>query len=104
MQPNRQSYPLHDLLRDLELQFKSIASQRNIQFHVHDAPFWIDTDPQWIRRIVQNFVSNALRYTAKGRVLLGVLRSSERRAIYELASGIPGTGLLKNSVLSFSGI
>jgi hypothetical protein len=44
IQPNRQAYPLHDLLSDLELQFKSIAAQRNIQFKVHDAQFWIDTD------------------------------------------------------------
>lgn len=44
---------------------------------MHDVQFWIDTDPQWIRRIIQNFVSNALRYTAKGRVVVGVLRSAE---------------------------
>ena len=78
IQPKRQVYPLHDLLSDLELQFKSIAAQRNIKFSVHDAQFWIDTDPQWIRRIIQNFVSNALRYTARGRVVVGVLRSAEK--------------------------
>lgn len=78
IQPKRQAYPLHDLLSDLELQFKSIAAQRGIKFSVHDAQFWIDTDPQWIRRIIQNFVSNALRYTAKGKVVVGVLRSSSR--------------------------
>ena len=78
IQPKRQIYPLHDLLRDLELQFKSIAAQRNIKLVVHDAQFWIDTDPQWIRRIIQNFVSNALRYTAKERVVVGVLRSASK--------------------------
>ena len=78
IQPKRQAYPLHDLLSDLELQFKSIAAQRGIKLRVHDAQFWIDTDPQWIRRIIQNFVSNALRYTAKGKVVVGVLRSSNR--------------------------
>ncbi len=78
IQPKRQAYPLHDLLSDLELQFKSIAAQRGIQFSVHDAQFWIDTDPQWIRRIIQNFVSNALRYTARGKVVVGVLRSSSK--------------------------
>ena len=78
IQPNRQVYPLHDLLHDLELQFKSIAAQRHIQLKVHDVKFWINTDPQWIRRIIQNFVSNALRYTAKGRVVVGVLRSAQR--------------------------
>jgi len=78
IQPKRQAYPLHDLLSDLELQFKSIAAQRGIRFSVHDAQFWIDTDPQWIRRIIQNFVSNALRYTASGKVIVGVLRSSSK--------------------------
>ncbi|WP_151709239.1 hybrid sensor histidine kinase/response regulator [Acinetobacter brisouii] len=78
IQPKRQAYPLHDLLSDLKLQFKSIAAQRGIEFHVHDATFWIDTDPQWIRRIIQNFVSNALRYTAKGRIVVGVLRSASQ--------------------------
>lgn len=78
IQPKRQIYALHDLLSDLELQFKSIAAQRNIGFKVHDTKYWIDTDPQWIRRIIQNFVSNALRYTAKGKVIVGVLRSAER--------------------------
>lgn len=78
IQPKRQAYALHDLFSDLELQFKSIAAQRHIQFKVHDTQFWVDTDPQWMRRIIQNFVSNALRYTATGRVIVGVLRSAQR--------------------------
>ena len=93
IQPKRQPYPLHDLLSDLDLQFKSIAAQRSIQFKVHDVQFWIDTDPQWIRRIIQNFVSNALRYTAKGRVIVGVLRSTDhpqhiRIGVWDTGPGI----------------
>ncbi|WP_445116833.1 hybrid sensor histidine kinase/response regulator [Acinetobacter sp. WZC-1] len=78
IQPRRQAYALQPLLRDLELQFKSIAIQRNITLSVHETSCWIDTDPQWIRRIIQNFISNALRYTATGRVIVGVLRCAER--------------------------
>lgn len=93
IQPKRQAYPLHDLLSDLELQFKSIAAQRNIRFSVHDVQFWIDTDPQWIRRIIQNFVSNALRYTAKGRVVVGVLRSSEKPGHIRIGVWDTGPGI-----------
>jgi Na+/proline symporter/signal transduction histidine kinase/CheY-like chemotaxis protein len=93
IQPKRQAYPLHDLLSDLELQFKSIAAQRNILFRVHDVKFWIDTDPQWIRRIIQNFVSNALRYTAKGRVVVGVLRSGERENHIRIGVWDTGPGI-----------
>ena len=92
-QPNRQSYPLHDLLSDLELQFKSIAAQRHIKLSVHDAQFWIDTDPQWIRRIIQNFVSNALRYTAKGRVVIGILRSASRPNYIRIGVWDTGPGI-----------
>ncbi|QIO07734.1 hybrid sensor histidine kinase/response regulator [Acinetobacter lanii] len=93
IQPKRQAYPLHDLLSDLALQFKSIAAQRGIEFKVHDVKFWIDADPQWIRRIIQNFVSNALRYTAKGRVVVGVLRSAERENHIRIGVWDTGPGI-----------
>lgn len=79
LQPKRQAYALNDLLSDLKLQFSGIAQQRQLKLSVHDTAFWIDTDPQWIRRIVQNFVSNALRYTAQGRIVVGVLRSASQK-------------------------
>lgn len=100
IQPKRQAYPLHDLLSDLSLQFKSIAAQRGIEFRVHDVQFWIDTDPQWIRRIIQNFVSNALRYTAKGRVVVGVLRSAEHPQHIRIGVWDTGQVLPKNNVLN----
>jgi Na+/proline symporter/signal transduction histidine kinase/CheY-like chemotaxis protein len=73
LKPNRMPYNLQDLLSDLQMQFSSIAEQRHIALRVHNTKFWIDTDPQWMRRIIQNFVSNALRYTSSGRVIVGVL-------------------------------
>lgn len=76
--PKCQAYALSDLLSDLKSQFYGIAQQRQLQLKVHDTQFWINTDPQWIRRIVQNFVSNALRYTAKGKIIVGVLRSASQ--------------------------
>ncbi len=93
LQPKRQAYALDDLLHDLELQFKSIAAQRNIQFNVHHTKLWVDTDPQWMRRIIQNFVSNALRYTAQGRVVVGVLASAQlpkhiRIGVWDTGPGI----------------
>lgn len=91
LKPNRKPYCLQDLLNDLRLQFSSIAENRGINLKVHDTPYWIDTDPQWIRRIIQNFVSNALRYTASGRVIVGVLRSATRPN--HIRIGVWDTGL-----------
>src|SRR5690606_682429 len=35
---------------------------------------WTHSDPQLLRRVLQNFLANAVRYTARGHVLLGVRR------------------------------
>ncbi|KAA8733123.1 response regulator [Acinetobacter qingfengensis] len=93
LKPNRKPYKLQDLLSDLRLQFSSIAEQRNIILKVHDTTFWVDTDPQWMRRIIQNFVSNALRYTASGRVIVGVLRSATQAQHIRIGVWDTGPGI-----------
>ena len=92
-QPSRQPYPLRDLLTDLQLQFQSIAARRQLQLHIHVTDVWIDTDPQWMRRMVQNLLSNALRYTATGRVVVGVLRSASRAGQIRLGVWDTGPGI-----------
>jgi CheY-like chemotaxis protein len=44
-----------------------------------------------LRRLLQNFVSNAIKYTPKGRVLVGVRRQSEtvRIEVWDTGQGIP---------------
>lgn len=88
---HRKSYRLQDLFDDLAIQFGSIAEKRGIQLKVYPTKMWIDTDPQWIRRIIQNLLSNALRYTALGRVIVGVLRHSQHAQ--HIRIGVWDTGL-----------
>ena len=78
MKPNLTEFALNDLLHDLQVQFQPIAEQRGLQLRVHTTRLWVKTDPQWLRRMLQNFVSNALRYTAQGRVVVGVMGSSSQ--------------------------
>ncbi|MBU6502995.1 MAG: PAS-domain containing protein [Burkholderiales bacterium] len=60
-----------DLLRT---QFAVIAGQRGLRLRVVPTTLAVRSDPQLLSRIVQNFVSNALRYTSKGGVVLGARR------------------------------
>lgn len=73
--PQVQPYQLQGLLDDFTLQFAHLAEQRGLQLRIHPTRYWVMTDPQWLRRILQNLISNALRYTAHGRVVVGVRRS-----------------------------
>ena len=77
IKPNIAEFALADLLHDLQVQFNGVAAQRHLKLQVHQTTQWVKTDPQWLRRMLQNFVSNALRYTAQGRVVVGVRTSQQ---------------------------
>ncbi|MDM7942137.1 MAG: PAS domain S-box protein [Hydrogenophaga sp.] len=59
------------LLEELDQDFHQIAGDKGLQLHVASSRLWVDTDPTVLRRILTNLVSNAVRYTSRGRVLIG---------------------------------
>lgn len=77
IQPNISEFALADLLHDLQVQFNGVAEQRELKLRIYQSKQWVKTDAQWLRRMLQNLVSNALRYTAHGRVVVGVLSSKQ---------------------------
>ncbi|WP_226704986.1 hybrid sensor histidine kinase/response regulator [Microbulbifer elongatus] len=75
--PKRTSFPLRQLLDGLNAEFSALASERGLSLHYVPTDAWVCSDRHLLRRILQNFLSNALHYTARGRVLLGVRRRTE---------------------------
>ena len=71
MQPNFQNLNLGDLLQDLAAEFTVLATEKGIHFHFVPCVHWVQSDPQLLRRILQNFLSNAIHYTKRGRLILG---------------------------------
>lgn len=65
---------LGELFESLRTQFAVIAEQRGLTLRVVDTQLAVRSDAQLLRRILQNFLSNALRYTRSGTVLLGARR------------------------------
>jgi Na+/proline symporter/signal transduction histidine kinase len=78
-----------DVIEPLRHQFGVQAAARGIRLHFAPTRAWVRTDPQLLRRILQNFLANALRYTREGSVLLGVRRSGDALRIEVRDSG-PG--------------
>lgn len=93
LKPTINSFSLNDLLQDLRLQYSPIAQQRHLQLKVHTTHYWVQSDPQLLRRMVQNLLSNALRYTASGRVVVGVLSSATRPQHIRLGVWDTGPGI-----------
>ncbi|WP_163558585.1 NahK/ErcS family hybrid sensor histidine kinase/response regulator [Halomonas sp. NO4] len=89
--PRRSHFALADIIQPLRAEFELMAEERGLDLVVVPTRRWVDSDPQMLRRIVQNFLSNAIRYTQEGRVLLGCRRHGERLTIevWDSGPGIP---------------
>jgi Na+/proline symporter/signal transduction histidine kinase len=83
-------FALADLFDSLKQQFAVVAEQRGLTLHVVPSSLSVRSDAQLLRRIVANFLSNALRYTRTGGVLLGVRHEGEhlRIEVWDTGPGI----------------
>ncbi|MCB2092105.1 MAG: PAS-domain containing protein [Alphaproteobacteria bacterium] len=68
--PQKKAFPLQDLLNALEDQFSDFAKQKSMKFKVLGSSHVIYSDPKLLYRIFQNLVSNAMRYTYSGGILV----------------------------------
>ncbi|MGM0537229.1 MAG: hybrid sensor histidine kinase/response regulator [Pseudomonadota bacterium] len=89
--PRRSHFALADIIQPLRAEFEVMAEERGLDLAVVPTHQWVDSDPQMLRRIIQNFLSNAIRYTQAGRVLLGCRHHGERTTIevWDSGPGIP---------------
>eukprot|EP01034_Spumella_vulgaris_P013654 gene13654-17427_t len=82
---------LRDLFRDLRDEFTADATGRGVQLRVVDSDLLVDSDPMMLRRILNNLLSNAFRYTKTGSILLGCRRrgNSVEIQVWDTGCGIP---------------
>jgi signal transduction histidine kinase/CheY-like chemotaxis protein len=71
--PDRKPFALNDLFDTLGAEFTALAQEQGLKFRVRGSRLRVDSDIKLLRRVLQNFLTNAFRY-AKGPVLLGVRR------------------------------
>ncbi|MFN9583946.1 MAG: NahK/ErcS family hybrid sensor histidine kinase/response regulator [Pseudomonadaceae bacterium] len=88
--PDRHAFALSSLFDTLAAEFGVLAAEQGIDLRVHGSRQWIDSDIKLLRRVLQNFLTNAFRY-AKGRVVLGVRREGGqlRLEVWDRGMGIP---------------
>ncbi len=71
-------FALDDVFADLERQFTPAAARRNLRLQIRRTRLHVRSDRVLVRRLLQNLVSNALRYTQRGGVVVGCRRRGQR--------------------------
>jgi len=91
MAPSISSFKMGDLMRSLEIEFAPIARAKGLELTFVPSSLPVQSDRALLRRLLQNFISNAIKYTPHGRVLVGCRRRgpSLQICIYDTGVGIP---------------
>ncbi len=84
-------FPIARILEPVAEEFRVVAASRGLRFRVAPSRAVVRSDPHYLRRIVQNLVANALKYTVAGGVVLGcrVRGRRVRIEVWDSGVGIP---------------
>ncbi|MEO6946499.1 MAG: ATP-binding protein [Nitrobacter sp.] len=86
-----ESFPINDLLDRLKEEFSYQAQAHRLGFNVVSCGLWVSSDVRLLDQMLRNLLSNALKYTKHGRVLLGCRRHKAILSIQvcDTGPGIP---------------
>ena len=91
LEPDIGVFPVNEIMRHLATDFSAIAKDQGLDLHVVPSSAWVRSDSKLLRRVIQNFLSNAIRYTPSGKILLGCrrLKGYIRIEVWDTGPGIP---------------
>ena len=89
--PNITEFPVARLLKRIETTFAEAALEKGLSFRLVSSGAWVRSDIIMLERILLNLVSNAVRYTTHGGVVVGCRQRENmlRIEVYDSGPGIP---------------
>ncbi|WP_077003400.1 hybrid sensor histidine kinase/response regulator [Variovorax sp. KK3] len=88
LQPQWVDFPLDQLFDEISRNFRPVAEQQNLRLVVRKTELWVRCDYLMLSRILNNLVSNSLRHTTEGGVLMGARRRGRGVRIDVVDTGV----------------
>ncbi len=87
IQPNIQTFQVSTILERLNVQFAHQAREAGLDLRILPCSVAVVSDCVLLERVLSNLVSNALRYTPSGRVIVGCKRQGARLRLMVIDTG-----------------
>ncbi|MEI6557622.1 MAG: ATP-binding protein [Rhodospirillaceae bacterium] len=87
----REVFRLDRLIQTIVEENDDIAADKGLAIGLRALPCWTESDPVLLGRVVRNLVANAVRYTVRGGLLVGIRRRGPllRVEVWDTGKGIP---------------
>lgn len=91
IKPDVTAFDLRDLLNNIARECRQMALADGLTLDFVPSSAVVSSDSQLLARILRNFLTNAIRYTGQGRILLGCRRRSDHMLlqVWDTGPGIP---------------
>lgn len=89
--PDKYAFALNPYFESLVREFELICTNKGLQLRFVPTSLWCYSDPEMFNRIIRNLLTNAIKYTETGKILIGCRRrgSNIRIEIWDTGVGIP---------------
>lgn len=89
--PHIEAFPIADIFEQIEADLAPLTEGRPVQFRMVRSSAEVMSDRMLLKSILHNLVSNAIRYTPRGRILIGCRRQGDflRIEVWDTGKGIP---------------
>jgi len=81
IKPRKEVFSVNNILISIFQSFLPLAKDKELDFRVVPSSLYVESDPALLERILGNFMSNAIRYTDKGSVLIGCRKRGDKVSI-----------------------
>lgn len=91
---------IQETFQNLALHFEPIASVKNLDSRFKPLKGFVTIEPLYLIRILSNFVTNAIRYTSTGGVLIGVRKTKTHVSFEVWDTGIGIDDAVKDQIFT----
>ena len=88
LQPDLSNFRIDEILSQLEVEFAPLAAEKGLKLAFLPCSLAVRSDRRLLRRLLQNLVSNAIKYTPRGQVLVGCRRRRGKLRIDVIDTGL----------------
>lgn len=86
----RQNVDLGDLVEEVTTSFRAVAAQRGVELRVRASRANVSGDPDRLRELISNLVSNALQYSGTGSRVTCTTSAANEKVVVEVSDTGPG--------------